>query len=52
MDRRKYLKTLAVGTAGAGLLVQQACQPKKTDTPTTAGPEFTIDRTPEELIMK
>lgn len=51
MDRRKYLKTLAAGTAGVGLLVQQSCEPKKTgveETPAT----FTIDRTPEELARE
>lgn len=52
MDRRKYLKTLAVGTAGAGFLVQQACQPKKEEAAKTALPEFTIDRTPEELARE
>ena len=48
MDRRKYLKTMAVGSVGAGLLVQ--CEPKK-ETATTAAPpsSFTYDRTPEEL---
>ena len=49
MDRRQYLKTLAVGSVGAGLLVQ--CEPK---TETAAAPEAvatksTIDRTPDEL---
>jgi hypothetical protein len=48
MDRRKYLKTLAVGTAGAGLLIQ--CEPKEQKTATAAPPSsFTYDRTPEEL---
>ena len=48
MDRRKYLKTLAVGSVGAGLLIQ--CEPKvdKAAAP-VAPPSFTIDRTPEEL---
>ena len=51
MDRRKYLKTLAAGTVGAGLLVQ--CDPKPADKaavdapPAAAG--VTIDRTPDEL---
>lgn len=49
MDRRKYLKTLALGTAGAGLLVNQSCEQKKTE-PTEAPKTFTIDRTPEELV--
>jgi gluconate 2-dehydrogenase gamma chain len=48
MDRRKYLKTLVVGTAGAGLLVQQSCTPKEA-APAEAAAEFTIDRTKEEL---
>lgn len=49
MDRRESLKRIALGTAGAGLLVQ--CEPK-TDKPTSVGPSapaVTIDRTPEEL---
>ena len=48
MDRRKYLKTLAVGSVGAGLLIQ--CEPK-TETAATAPPasNFTYDRTKEEL---
>lgn len=48
MDRRKYLKTLAVGSVGAGILIQ--CEPKE-DKATTAAPSssFTYDRTPEEL---
>ncbi|MEO5977980.1 MAG: gluconate 2-dehydrogenase subunit 3 family protein [Chryseolinea sp.] len=51
MDRRKYLKTFAVGTVGAGLLVQ--CDPKPAgkvavDTPAAAA-GVTIDRTPDEL---
>lgn len=51
MDRRKYLKTLVVGTAGAGLLVQQACAPKEGPA-AEALPEFTIDRTKEELTRE
>lgn len=46
MDRRKYLKTLAVGSVGAGLLIQ--CQPDEKQTVSTP-PKSTIDRTPEEL---
>jgi gluconate 2-dehydrogenase gamma chain len=48
MDRRKYLKTLAVGSVGAGLLIQ--CEPK-TESAASAPPasNFTFDRTPEEL---
>jgi gluconate 2-dehydrogenase gamma chain len=48
MDRRKYLKTMAVGSVGAGILIQ--CEPKEKTTTTTAPPSsFTYDRTPEEL---
>jgi hypothetical protein len=47
MDRRESLKRLALGTAGAGLLVQ--CEPK-TDKPAAEAPAAaTIDRTPDEL---
>lgn len=52
MDRRKYLKTLAVSTAGAALLVQQSCEPKKAETPVEAAKTFTIDRTKEELARE
>jgi len=46
MDRRKYLKTLAVGSLGAGVLLQ-SCD---TDKPVVEAPKtFTIDRTPDEL---
>ena len=46
MDRRKYLKTLTVGSIGAGLLIQ-SCEPEK---PVVEVPKtFTIDRTPDEL---
>jgi len=46
MDRRKYLKTLAVGSLGAGVLLQ-SCD---TDKPVVEVPKtFTIDRTPDEL---
>lgn len=48
MDRRKYLKTMAVGSVGAGILIQ--CEPKEKTATTTAPPSsFTYDRTPEEL---
>jgi len=50
MDRRESLKRIAIGSVGAGLLVQ--CEPK-TDKPATAetpaGAASTIDRTPDEL---
>lgn len=50
MDRRKYLKTLAVGSVGAGLLVQ-ACETEKQQ----AAPSevtSTIDRTPDEIARE
>jgi Gluconate 2-dehydrogenase subunit 3 len=48
MDRRKYLKTLAVGSVGAGMLVQ-SCEPKPTETAIETPKTFTLDRTPAEL---
>jgi hypothetical protein len=50
MDRRKYLKTLAVSSLGATALLQQSCEPSREKTP--AGPTFTLDRTPEELARE
>lgn len=49
MDRRKYLKTLAIGSAGAGILVQ-SCEPaaNKEAVP-TASTTLGYDRTPREL---
>jgi gluconate 2-dehydrogenase gamma chain len=47
MDRRKYLKTLAVGSLGATALLGQSCEPVKEKGPEV--PTFTIDRTPAEL---
>ena len=49
MDRRKYLKTLAVGSLGASALI--ACEPGTKETP-KAPASFTIDRTKEELIRE
>ncbi len=46
MDRRKYLKTLAVGSLGATAILQ-GCETPKQEVAKT--PTFTIDRTPEEL---
>ncbi len=46
MDRRKYLKTLAVGSLGATAILQ-GCETPKEEVAKT--PTFTIDRTPEEL---
>ncbi len=49
MDRRKYLKTLAVGSIGAGALI--ACEPGiKEDV--KAPKTFTYDRTKEELVRE
>ena len=49
MDRRKYLKTLAVSSVGAVTLLQ-SCDPKPTEAAKEiAAPSFTIDRTPAEL---
>lgn len=50
MDRRKYLKAMAAGSVGAGLLLQ--CQPgKKEQAPATAK-ELNYDRTPAELARE
>lgn len=46
MDRRKYLKTFAVGSVGAGLLI--GCEPETKKPEAEALPASTIDRTPEE----
>jgi gluconate 2-dehydrogenase gamma chain len=48
MDRRKYLKAMAAGSVGAGLLI--SCEPK-TEKAISAPPasEFTYDRTGPEL---
>ncbi len=48
MDRRKYLKSMIAGTAGAGLLLE-SCKPENTSTVPEVKNEFTIDRTKEEL---
>jgi len=49
MDRRKYLKTLAVGTVGAGVLLE-ACAPeaKKQVAEVVPGNGLNYDRTPVE----
>ncbi len=49
MDRRKYLKTLAVGSLGASALI--ACEPGSKEA-AKAPASFTIDRTKEELIRE
>jgi gluconate 2-dehydrogenase gamma chain len=50
MDRRKYLKSLVVGTAGAGLLLQ-SCKDEKVEQPSVA-PEVKIDRYADELAYE
>jgi gluconate 2-dehydrogenase gamma chain len=51
MDRRKYLKTLAVSSVGAATLLQ-SCEPKTKPAVTQAEPTFTIDRTAAELVRE
>ncbi len=48
MDRRKYLKTMAVGAVGTGVLLQ-SCAPATPEQVAAAPATFTIDRTPAEL---
>jgi hypothetical protein len=48
MDRRKYLKTLAVGSVGAGVLLQ-SCNPEPKAEVKEVLSTFTYDRTPAEL---
>ncbi|HOX83675.1 MAG TPA: gluconate 2-dehydrogenase subunit 3 family protein [Chryseolinea sp.] len=48
MDRRKYLKSLVVGGAGASLLLQ-SCEPGAKEEIKEVTKTFTIDRTPDEL---
>ncbi len=48
MDRRKYLKTLAAGSLGTGVLLQ-SCSPAEKKEAGPTPPSFTIDRTPAEL---
>lgn len=51
MDRRKYLKTLAVSTAGAGLLFQ-ACKPEEKKELVEAPKGLTIDRYAAEQVRE
>jgi len=51
MDRRKYLKTLAIGSAGTALLIQ-SCEPAKKEVVSTPATTFTIDRTKPELVRE
>lgn len=48
MDRRKYLKTLAVGSVGAGVILQ-SCEPAPKEAAKETPAAFTFDRTAEEL---
>jgi gluconate 2-dehydrogenase gamma chain len=49
MDRRKYLKSLVVGTAGATVLLQSCGKDEKKNVAAADNaPEFTIDRTEAE----
>jgi gluconate 2-dehydrogenase gamma chain len=48
MDRRKYLKTLALGTVSTGVLLESSCAPGSS-TAEASIPAPTIDRTPDEL---
>ena len=50
MDRRKYLKTLAVGSVGAGLLLQ--CKPDQKEQAPAVSSNLNYDRTPEELARE
>jgi len=50
MDRRKSLKTIALGTVSAGLLLDACITTDKKIAPQpVTPPEFTIDRAPEEV---
>jgi hypothetical protein len=49
MDRRKYLKTLAVSSLGASAILQSCETPKQE---VAQSPTFTIDRTADELARE
>lgn len=49
MDRRKYLKTIALGTVATGALLAESCVPEKVKEAANTFPPPTIDRTPDEL---
>lgn len=51
MDRRKYLKTLAVSSVGAATLLQ-SCETAPKQEVKAVDPTFTIDRTPAELARE
>lgn len=48
MDRRKYLKSMTLGTLGTGVLLQ-SCGPETKNEAAAAEPKFTIDRYKAEL---
>jgi gluconate 2-dehydrogenase gamma chain len=48
MDRRKYLKSMTLGTLGAGVILQ-SCDKEKASAAPEGEKEFTIDRYKEEL---
>lgn len=50
MDRRKYLKTLAAGSVGAGLLFQ--CKPDNKDQAPVQAKDLNYDRTAEEFARE
>ena len=50
MDRRKYLKTMAAGSVGAGLLLQ--CKPDQKDQSPAQVKDLNYDRTPEEVARE
>lgn len=50
MDRRKYLKTMAAGSVGAGLLLQ--CKPDNKDKAPDTAKELNYDRTDAELARE
>lgn len=49
MDRRKYLKTLAVGTLSTGVLLQSCDTPKKEEAPDLSKVTGGFDRQPDEI---
>jgi hypothetical protein len=50
MNRRKYLKTFAAGSVGAGLLLQ--CKPEKKAEAPSSAKELNYDRTAEEVARE
>lgn len=51
MDRRKYLKSMTVGSFGAGVLLQ-SCDTEAPKEVKEAPKAFNYDRTPEELLRE